>query len=281
MTRPGWPTWPTWDERIERARVLADEYPFATEILLFYSKLTAFQKASYAYFQSIFSAQPLPKGGLQHLLDPNALLPRFRPFLSMVACEAPPALARFACDLEKQGANAWLQSLTGFWSLAGDPARREPEPSGVDSFSRFCAQAFLQPYAEYLVHRAGPPELVARRSRCPFCAALPLVGVLRREGDGAKKSLLCSLCRTEWDYPRIACPACEEYREDRLCVYTAQRFEYVRVEACETCRSYLKTIDLTKNGLAVPEVDDLASIPLTLWAEDNGYEVIGGNFLGV
>jgi len=43
----------------------------------------------------------------------------------------------------------------------------------------------------------------------------------------------------------------------------------------------LKTIDLTKNGLAVPEVDDLASIPLTLWAEDNGYGVIGGNFLGV
>ena len=67
----------------------------------------------------------------------------------------------------------------------------------------------------------------------------------------------------------------------RLCVYTAQRFEYVRVEACETCRSYLKTIDLTKNGLALPEVDDLASIPLTLWAEDNSYEAIAGNVLGV
>ena len=36
---------------------------------------------------------------------------------------------------------------------------------------------------------------------------------------------------------------------------------YVRVEACESCRCYLKTIDLTRNGLAVPEVDDLASIP--------------------
>ena len=67
----------------------------------------------------------------------------------------------------------------------------------------------------------------------------------------------------------------------RLCVYTAQWFEYVRVEACETCRSYLKTIDLTKNGLALPEVDDLASIPLTLWAEDNSYEAIAGNVLGV
>ena len=67
----------------------------------------------------------------------------------------------------------------------------------------------------------------------------------------------------------------------RLCVYTAQWFECVRVKACETCRSYLKTIDLTKNGLALPEVDDLASIPLTLWAEDNSYEAIAGNVLGV
>src|SRR5207244_8504855 len=132
--------------------------------------------------------------GLQHVLDPPFLLPRFRPFLSMVACEAPPALARFAFDLEKQGADAWLQSLTGFWSLAGDPARREPEPSGMDSFSRFCAQPFLQPYAEYLVHGAGPPELVARRSRCPFCAALPLVGVLRREGAAANMSVTWSVC---------------------------------------------------------------------------------------
>jgi FdhE protein len=278
MTRP---TWPTWDERIARARVLADQYPFAAEILVFYSKLAVFQKASYAYFQSIFSARPLPNGGLWHLLEPNALLQRFRPFLSMVAREAPPAVARFACDLEKQGPTAWLQLLSGLGSPACDPARREPEPSGVDTLSRFCAQAFIHPYAEYLANRAGPPELVARRSRCPFCGALPLVGVLRREGDGAKRSLLCSLCRTEWDYPRIACPACEEYREERLCVYTVQRFDCVRVEACETCRSYLKTIDLTRNGLAVPEVDDLASIPLTLWAEENGYEAIGCNFFGV
>jgi hypothetical protein len=61
-----------------------------------------------------------------------------------------------------------------------------------------------------------------------------------------------------------------KYREEKLCVYTAQQFEYVRVEACETCRSYLKSIDLTNNGLAVPEVGDLASTPLTLWAEESG-----------
>ena len=87
-------------------------------------------------------------------------------------------------------------------------------------------------------------------------------------GDSSRRPP--SLCRTEWDYPRIACPLARKYREEKLCVYTAQQFEYVRVEACETCRSYLKSIDLTNNGLAVPEVGDLASTPLTLWAEESG-----------
>jgi hypothetical protein len=30
--------------------------------------------------------------------------------------------------------------------------------------------------------------------------------------------------------------------------------------------------DLTKNGLAIPVVDELATIPLNLWAEENGYK---------
>jgi formate dehydrogenase maturation protein FdhE len=40
----------------------------------------------------------------------------------------------------------------------------------------------------------------------------------------------------------------------------------VRVDVCDTCHSYLKSIDLTKTGLAVPVVDELATMPLDLWA---------------
>jgi len=105
--------------------------------------------------------------------------------------------------------------------------------------------------------------------------------VLRPEGEGAKRSLICALCRTEWDYVRLTCPACEESREERLCVYTTPQFEHVRVEACGTCRAYLKTIDLTRSGLAVPEVDELAAVPLTLWADEHGYRKLTRNVLGL
>jgi FdhE protein len=55
----------------------------------------------------------------------------------------------------------------------------------------------------------------------------------------------------------------------------------VRVESCDTCRHYIKTIDLTKDGRAVPVVDELAAIPLSLWASENGYTKVSPNLLGL
>jgi len=118
-------------------------------------------------------------------------------------------------------------------------------------------------------------------SFCPICAGKPLAGVLREEGHGAKRSLVCSLCLTEWNYRRLVCPACGEDRFDRLVSYTASQFEHLRVEACETCKTYMNTVDLTKNGLAIPEVDELAGLPLSLWARENGYTKLQSNLLGI
>jgi FdhE protein len=104
---------------------------------------------------------------------------------------------------------------------------------------------------------------------------------LRPLGDGAKRSLICSLCATEWEYRRIVCPACGEENVDKLPVYVAAELPHIRVEACDTCHRYIKTIDLTKDGRAVPVVDELAAIPLSLWAAEKGYEKLSSNLLGI
>ncbi len=67
-------------------------------------------------------------------------------------------------------------------------------------------------------------------------------------------------CSTEWTYRRIVCPACAEADKEKLPVYKAEDIGYVRVEACDCCRCYLKSVDLTINGLAVPVVDELATV---------------------
>ena len=93
--------------------------------------------------------------------------------------------------------------------------------------------------------------------------------------------LTCGLCLSEWEFLRVVCPACEEQRFDALPVYTSETFPHVRIEACDSCRCYLKTIDLTRNGLAVPLVDDLATVPLDLWAREQGYRRSRENLLRI
>ena len=60
-----------------------------------------------------------------------------------------------------------------------------------------------------------------RQARCPFCNALPVVGVLREAGHGAKRTLVCALCLVEREYLRVVCPSCGEQQFDALPVYTA------------------------------------------------------------
>ena len=313
-----------WDRRIARARELAGTYPFAREILLFYSQLADFQKSSYlAYPPASFSGSH-GRDSLPATLDEiEQLLLRWRPFLSLLEAQAPGPLAEFARKFKANDVAAASALLRAAWPRTGDPlfdnstvsplkrvsgcdnsalsplgerrgegAFSSPRRTGEGvptilaedraqsaDYERFCTYAFLQPFAEFLADHADTPRPEVRLSTCPYCGSPPLVGVLRPEGEGAKRSLICAFCRTEWDYLRIACPACNERREENLCVYSTPKFEGVRVEACETCKAYIKTVDLAHNGLAVPEVDDLAAVPLDLWAVENGYHRATRNLL--
>jgi FdhE protein len=107
-----------------------------------------------------------------------------------------------------------------------------------------------------------------------------VVGVLRGEGDGAKRGLICSFCALEWAYRRLICANCGEEDKEKLPVYTAAQIDHVRVEACDTCRFYLKSVDLTKDGFAIPVVDEIATVALNLWAEEHDYSKIETNVLG-
>ncbi|HEV1992936.1 MAG TPA: formate dehydrogenase accessory protein FdhE [Candidatus Acidoferrum sp.] len=128
--------------------------------------------------------------------------------------------------------------------------------------------------------QAAKTPVVATTSVCPLCGARSLLGVLRPEGDGGKRFLLCSFCSQEWEFRRILCPTCGEEAENKLPVYIAEQLPHIRVEACDTCQFYIRTVDLTKDGHAIPLVDDLSAIPLTLWAHEKGYSRLQPNLLG-
>jgi len=279
-----------WDRRIRRANELTSTYPFAAEGLRYFARVATFQKNLYAEIQGALADSPKISADrpLRDELDLFLLLPKFPGFLSVVQQAAPVPLAKAAASLAQKGPAGWQHAIEDFWhrdpawamTVADIEEAEADGPHDAVSSDRLLAWIFLQPYAEYLAAHREIAIADGAPSTCPLCGGKPIVGVLRSEGDGAKKSLICMLCAHEWAFRRIYCPACGEEREPQMAFYSAPEIAHVRVDVCDTCHTYLKSIDLTKTGLAVPVVDELATIPLDLWAREHGYEKLQINLLG-
>jgi len=251
----------SWDRRIARASELLQGQSSVAELLTFYQRLARFQKTVYESMAS----------SAGH--DVSLLVPHFAGLLALVKEAGSADLKAAAATLEQSSPEDRLELLRAVW-------QHEVESHDLSVESVFFANALLQPFAEFLAEKntstteASPPL-------CPFCGARPQLAVLRPEGDGARRFLLCSMCGTEWFFRRLLCPNCAEENKDRLPVFVAQEFDYVRVDACDTCRTYIKSIDLSKNGKAVPVVDELATVSLNLWAQENNYKKVQPNLFGV
>jgi len=283
-----------WQQRIRRAEHLAAQHPFAAEILAFYIHLARFQEGLHERLRdssdgvpsavpSAASGQALsassgqaewasrPLSGQQDAAATNTLLSSFPPFLSLVEEKAPAPLAGVAHELRNSDPQSWTDLFTELWTHIDSPTHPQ----------EFLVLAFLQPYAEFARSQANL-ELGGYTSLlCPFCNRKPALGILRPQGDGGRRSLLCGLCLAEWEFRRLVCAGCGEEDNAKLPVYTATELPHIRVECCDTCKTYIKCIDLTKNGLADPLVDELASVPLSLWAQEHGYAKLYPNLLGM
>jgi FdhE protein len=262
-----------WQRRVERAEELALQHSFAAEILRFYVPIAAFQRDLYRRLESASACRPesASRGPLASPPELPELLASFPRFLAVIEQHAPVPVAEFARTLREGSDNTRTELLNDYWSGAS-----ATNASGLEEFS---ARAFLQPYAEFVRTRSEIEWDGYTHSLCPFCSRKAGLGVLRQQGDGGRRSLICSFCLSEWQFRRILCPSCGEENHGNLPVYTAAELEHVRVECCDTCKSYLKTVDLTRNGLAEPLIDEIAAIPLDLWAQEHGYSKLQPNLM--
>ncbi len=258
--------------RIGRAEELATQYPLAAEMLRFFVTVARFQDESYSSAQKVFRNHEQSVSFAQPLAA--EVVERFPGFLSLVEGVGPGSVAAAARELRNQIATSQRALLSAFWTRVGAPIS-----NWGDGDQEFFARAFLQPYAEFVRERTGKRQTGPPPCLCPFCSRRPGVGVLRPLGDGGQRSLVCSFCLGEWEFRRIVCPGCGEEDHSKLPVYTAEEFKHVRVECCDSCRNYIKTVDLTRNGLADPVVDEMASVALDLWAQKQGYTKLQVNLM--
>jgi FdhE protein len=110
---------------------------------------------------------------------------------------------------------------------------------------------------------------------CPICGAWPAVAEVRGL-DGARH-LRCRGCGGDWTTAWLRCPFCGEHDHTRLgSLVAAEGFEREKVEVCDHCHGYIKTIT-TFTPIRPEQVvlQDLATVGLDVAAVERGYRPPG------
>jgi FdhE protein len=145
--------------------------------------------------------------------------------------------------------------------------------TGILLFCAFhCAKPFYESAAEKLLLPAEEEDIWMRR-QCPVCGSDAQLSKLDKE-DG-KRHLYCLLCGAEWRFMRLKCSYCNSALTGGM-KFMAEEGSPWRIDVCDQCRGYLKTLDEKKtggnSGEFVPAVADVATLYLDLFAEKEGYK---------
>jgi formate dehydrogenase maturation protein FdhE len=236
----------TFEQRGARAALLASSAGVAQEPLQFASALCSVQ------------AKVNIDGTLTGRLTKDARHLSLEPILRVAAERGPEQLAIEAEKRLHEDAQTAHTRLLVYW---GGGARED-----------YLSRAILQPYAEALRAQNVTPDRIHLRGHCPFCGGFPWISARKAAHDAESgfRYLACSLCGLEWSANRIECAACFEGDPYKLPVFQSDVHTNVRIETCETCRRYIKSIDLTLDARPIPIIDDLLSISMDLWAAGEG-----------
>lgn len=251
-----------WQKQIRRATELASTSDSTNELLVFYSHLL---RAQGEVYESLLTQHPSGE------LERDLLLFRstFATTLKTVKQSGPAPLVERARSLQNESTEAIDAMLLDYWRAPSD--------------TEFFAKAFLQPYAQYVAQLRNRNAVVNER-RCPACGGKPQLSFLQNKettAESGNRDLMCAKCLSVWSFRRVVCANCGEEEPAKLAYFQTTALNHVRIEACDTCKYYLKSVDLTRLGHAQPLVDEVAAAPLDLWATEHGYTKIELNLIGL
>ncbi len=255
------------EERAARAAALAAQGGSTAELLRFAADLLRLQAKLAMEIAKRHERRPWQGSAVA---DRAELLPRWDDFLKGLRKSPAPEIAAEAKRLLAAGAEERWAPVESFWEATGEA-------------EDFLARAFLRPYAETLRTLSIAIARPRPEGYCPTCGGAPGISLRRTgpESEAGHRYLVCALCGGEWSMVRIRCPLCQETDPVKLPLYSSEQHAGVRLEVCDTCHHYVKSIDLTRDARAIPEVDDLVSVALDLWAQEQGYSRIEPGIAGI
>lgn len=170
---------------------------------------------------------------------------------------------------------AWF---TAVWRRDQDSLQRLASEAQVpadlfDWAGRQLCRPFFHRLGELLgAATSGPHGAREPRATCPACGGPPQMARLERE-EG-RRYLWCGLCDVQWAFKRVACPFCGNSRHDQLGYLAVEGNERDRIDVCEVCRGYLRTVVERgmQEGVQIDFlVEDVGTLHLCMVAEGRGY----------
>ncbi len=149
----------------------------------------------------------------------------------------------------------------------------DSEEEEVFDLLGFLLEESLRPSLEILAdkYEGTVTEIGWTEGYCPICGREPKIGELK--GEEGKKYLFCNQCGFEWQFPRVKCPFCGNEDQKTLAYFTIENEEKYRVDVCNECNKYVKTIDFRElKEEANLDIEDIATLHLDILANEEGYE---------
>jgi len=105
---------------------------------------------------------------------------------------------------------------------------------------------------------------------CPICGSHPGLSMFQGEGE---RFLFCSFCWYKWASNRIFCPFCDNTDTKTLNYFFSEDEKEYRVDLCDKCKKYIKTIDSRKTERIIyPPIEQVATLHLDIKAKEMKYE---------
>lgn len=189
-----------------------------------------------------------------------------------------PEVAQNIMDIVKSSDFDWEKMIKASFDHKneegdGQKSLTEQEPEEhLDLIDLFTEES-LRPELENIAEKYG--EVVTKsgwsEGYCPICGKDPKIGEIRKEEDG-KRYLFCHQCGFKWYFNRIKCPFCGNDEQHSLAYFEVEGDERYRVDVCNKCRRYIKTVELPKSSEEPNlDVEDIATLHLDMIACDEGY----------
>jgi FdhE protein len=151
--------------------------------------------------------------------------------------------------------------------------RHEAERCGLDKgILAFLVQASVKPFVTAQMEQLRDALDLEGwlQGECPLCGSPPQMAQLRDE-EG-KRYLQCSFCGCQWRWERIACPSCNNKDLNSLHYLYTEEEEAYRVDCCDQCKGYIKTVDSRKLDYEpYLDLEDIVTIHLDILAMEKGY----------